>query len=258
MASQGATSYVKRLYKFEGSDIEYILYLERRLNAIERNPLASPAILSPPSSPTVSGNEREIRRALRIIPYQFLSTQSSQPPIKHAKSDWIKEADQLVNEVPYAKDWAKRWEIHGIKKAIAAVLGYSPPPSVELHCTDPVARQEDKQAALLASATRYAGALQNFRIDACLGTLIAALQELVFVSLCQVLIHHGISETDINFVMRISISKSSEKHLKRLRSGALWVNRLINQLHWQGWRERASEVFILCEYFRFPSISFYY
>lgn len=146
-----------------------------------------------------------------------------------------------MKEVPSAKDWAERWRSHGInsgqeeKELIATVLGSPPVQLSDCPCTDLGLSKGGKQAALLASVTKYAGAVRSLRLRAGLETCLAAFQELVFVSLCNVLLHHGFSEDDINTVMRWkNISNSSSKSLKRLRSRALWVNRLINQLSWQG------------------------
>lgn len=57
------------------------------------------------------------------------------------------------------------------------------------------------------------------------------------------------SESPIDQVMRECISDSDDKHLDRLRSGALWVNRMVASLA-PTLRHRASEIFVLCEHQR--------
>jgi len=89
------------------------------------------------------------------------------------------------------------------------------------------AQQDD---GVLASAQAYARATKASQGNATFVHKLQAFRELVFVSLCAVLEACNYPRDEINKTMRIYVSDSEDKNLKRLRSGALWVNHRIVDL----------------------------
>jgi hypothetical protein len=91
---------------------------------------------------------------------------------------------------------------------------------------------------LLYKASIYAGKVKSDGIR-------AAFEQMAFVSLCVVLIDHGISDEEVNKVMRICITDSTYEHLRRLRSAATWFNSIISDLQSHGWGGKASAALIM-------------
>lgn len=71
---------------------------------------------------------------------------------------------------------------------------------------------------------------------------------LIFVSICCVAIYDGADEELIHTVMKKCVSNSGKKNLRRIRKGALWVNRMMEKLSRDGFGHFAFEIFVLCEY----------
>ena len=79
----------------------------------------------------------------------------------------------------------------------------------------------DIQAILLNIGKQFAETMRNGAATAALASKIAAYQELVFTSLCVVMLHYGIPQDVVNSLMHFKVSNSPRKNLKRLRQGAM-------------------------------------
>ena len=260
-----------------GSEQDYIFYLESRLKLLEDhhrgcklNTSKVTLLQSPPASPDDSGEESASdtesvpaessypttvshESNLEFVHFKLPTADAVQRPIRPR---WMEEADILLSEIPEATEWLKTWEDRGIsshhhnQNAIATVLGTPPTPDsmtgalssafTTLNCEGRNSREN-----LITYATRYAKIVRSSEAKAKLAINMAAFQQLVFVSLCVTLEHRGIDTSTVDNIMRTCISNSTSKNLKRLRSGALWVNKVITELQWRGWNQRASEIFIL-------------
>jgi len=262
----------RRLYDFKGDDAAYIQHLEQRLSVWETRrrscalapelhhrrralgPGKLPPTVSPPSLPPSSGGLHvQTEKELVIIPYQLPDAQASTDLARESKPDWLYHADRLIQKVPHAQKWMKRWKSYGIdsvrdnESAINVFLGASQSTLPHSACSEFKDTNEGVRAALIASATQYSSLIKSFGVAAGLHVCLAGFQELVFVSLCNVLLHYGVAEDDVNTIMRNNISNSQPKNLKRLRSGATWVNKLINHLKWLDWGDRAFDLFVFCK-----------
>ena len=103
---------------------------------------------------------------------------------------------------------------------------------------------------LINYAKSYANVTKKSEKTLEFAQLVHSFRELVFVSLCVVLEYYGIPEDDINQVMKICISNSEPKHLKRLRRGARLANRLVDELSRSGWGDLATEMLFISEHLR--------
>ncbi|KAL2048952.1 hypothetical protein ABVK25_010805 [Lepraria finkii] len=259
-----------------GSEQDYIIQLQLRLKLLEDhhrgcNLNTSKSIFqSPPASPDVSGEESESdtesvpaenshpatvsnKPILQFIQYELPAADAVRRPIRPR---WMQEADILLAEIPVATEWVKTWEDCGISSrhhnhnAIATVLGTPTTPDNRAGNLSSAFTTLDCQGRnfrenLITYATRYGEIVRSSEATAKLATNMAAFQQLVFVSLCVILEDRGIDTSIVDGIMRTCISDSSSKNLRRLRSGALWVNKAITELQWRGWNQRASEIFIL-------------
>lgn len=240
---------------------DYITQLESRLRLLEehhRGCKLNTLIQSPPASPNSTDEEPDIDTA--PIPLRAPQTPSvafiqwELPAVQDAlrnseRPRWKQEADILLKEIPEATKWMDVWKKYQGQDVITTVLG-DPIPGSGSNATSSasaalVCRDRPCQDDLLMRVSRYAERVKSCGAAAKAYTHIASFQELVFVSLCHILVEYGIDTDVVDDIMRICISDSSSKNLKRLRAGALWVNKLINRLQWSGWYQRATMVFIL-------------
>jgi hypothetical protein len=103
----------------------------------------------------------------------------------------------------------------------------------------------------IAAARRYANITRDSREKAKAASRLASFQDLVFHSMCAVLEYCGYAIKDIDDIMRIRYGDLSQKHLKRLRDGALWANRVISAMtggEWTNLSSRISGLFFECEH----------
>jgi len=264
-----------RLHGFQGTDQEYISYLEGVILSTVRS--------RPPSPPTLSshgGDDGELYTprspvglasnagALSSEGVRGTSTGSASrkmtlaqkpanknnqltfvydkhsfgPPVtKRARSQeprWRKYADDMLQEIATVDTWSSADN----DRAITIILG-TLRESGSSDVSNPVVKPMPL-TGLLDCATRYAKQNRASHTEMNFSRKLLSFQDLVFVSLCVVLIHCGVDQGKVDDVMRICISASSAKHLCRLRSGAVWANRLINHLFRQGWGHHATDVFV--------------
>jgi hypothetical protein len=254
----------------------YVLQLESRVMFLEVHhrkchlQSSEAAVLqSPPSSPT------EIREEPIFIEVSFqsqahiLSPDSQTQTLRQRSGNarWKQEADSMLKEVPTAQLWTKWWENGSFQfssstpRAIASdidlVLGQALMPNGReketslartCHSDHHLSLKED----LCLRIGRYAGVVKSLGAAAKLSSQKAAFQEVVFVSLCVLLLDAGIPEDRIDHMMRLgSNTVQNWKTLKNLRRGAVWANKLVNHLSWKGWGCRASLLLLLCKYHSF-------
>jgi hypothetical protein len=104
----------------------------------------------------------------------------------------------------------------------------------------------------IAAARRYANMAKDSRVQAKFASLIASFQDLIFHSMCVVLIHCGYSVEDVDTVMRNRSSTSAPKNLQRLRNGAAWANEVISETtegEWTGISDCIAELYFYREWF---------
>lgn len=200
---------------------------------------------------------------LKIIP--FIADHPRKKPC-HSLPRWKKVADQILEDVPDAKRWIPRRQELRLKtnedynRIVAAVTGVcgigntsqrrhrTILPSSNGTSEDNIrvaaaVHQNTKLPSLTNSLIRSAKACARLTRTS---QVLSSFQELVFVSLCVVLECHGIPVDHLDEIMRICISDSEPRNLKRLRCGAIWANRVIFDLGNAGWGIRATELFLLC------------
>lgn len=171
------------------------------------------------------------------------------PPSKDKR--WMKEARQTVARAPTGREWSSQWLALGVssehdsKAAIAAVLrvgesASEPTPLIE---TSP----DRNSSGVFDRLSAYAKVIQTSEQSASLASCVTSFQKLVYASACAALKKQKLLTSIQNRqLLRLSISDSpSDQYLDKLQSGALWVNKTINSLFWNGWGDRASPLFFL-------------
>jgi hypothetical protein len=240
----------RKIDDFIGTDSEYIVYLERKV----RHLIAHPGSLSPP--PSFDGNND-----FDIIEYDPVSsTQDASKSLRPAKRQrtqdkgrWEGEMDAMLRDIN-DEDLALKRKSVGLSSspdilmALDLIIDGKRPPTervandthLSVVCYDP----SNIVVQLLDSFATRTAALE---IDATFTTQIYHFRMLVFISLCCVALKRGVAMSVIENIMQKCVSDSTGKNLSRLRSGALWVNRMMSTLAADGFGHLAYEIFVLCE-----------
>ena len=208
-------------------------------------------------------NTTNTAKGLEIVIFDPLSIKDietkSERTLLPRHEQWRTVANQLIDKVPHINEWIARRRILGLEsdqsiiavicKVSGALNGSSKSDSSVRpalgFCND---RLQDTSVDLIAIAHEYALITRSSQINADFACLLNRFQELIFASLCAVLERHGTDVGLIDNAMRICISNSEPRNLKRLRHGAVWANRMIMDLaRTKGWDLfRATEMLFLC------------
>ncbi|KAJ5549935.1 hypothetical protein N7461_004633 [Penicillium sp. DV-2018c] len=243
----------KRVFPFEGSDEEYINYLESMLLEaqirLQTSSRPSHQSRQSPTNPR-SGQRHFINlsdRSFIKVPNQRRFVQQPRTP------QWEREFNKFLSSIPNAQKWSEAREATGFasveknRLAIQLLLGRpaSSEASVDAHHREiPSLRPADDQDMIVRGCD-YGRFVIRCEDDGKFAVRVAKYQQLVFVCYCTVLIHVGNSKDTVNWMMRQFISDSDDKNLERYRSGCLWVNRCIADLLKHRWGYKSWEIFML-------------
>jgi len=225
-----------RIDNFQGSDSEYIIYLERKVTQLTRPH-------SPPSSP-----QADVGDKLRFVPFEpgTLATCGKTTPNR-----WQNEMDKMLGSFPGDGDWSSKRESTGLSTESKLLLAFDIITGISMPSVKPTTVGSNLLApAELDTAFRlvggYAKSVAAMNTEKVFTTQIVNFCNVIFVSQCCVLLHQGVEASRVDDLMKICISKSDPKNLGVLRRGAIWVNRMIRVLAGDGLGQRASEAFVLC------------
>lgn len=226
----------QRIDNFQGTLPEYVTYLENKVKQLTR-------VHSPPSpeSDTV-----------------FIQCDSEifARPTKKArkpKPRWQVEMDGMLCDIPKAKEWSSKRAAVGLSSWIEILDAFDIIIDGAMRSAAPVAVESDRSIvrfepadAFMRLLNRYANAVAVLDIRKRFTKQIVHFCQLVFVSLCCVLVYNGMDTSLVDDVMKIWIGPSDPKNLDVLRRGGRWANRMISALAKKGLCYRASEAFVLC------------
>lgn len=101
-------------------------------------------------------------------------------------------------------------------------------------------------SALIMRGCDYGALTKDRKLQGNLLLHIAKYQQLIFVSLCVVMLEIGTPIHSVDWMMRRYISDTSPANLRRLRYGCKWVNRCMSKLLERNWGFSSWEAFLLC------------
>ena len=226
-----------RIDNFQGSDSEYIIYLERKVTQLTRPH-------SPPSSP-----QADVGDKLRFVPFEpgTLATCGKTTPNR-----WQNEMDKMLGSFPGDGDWSSKRESTGLSTESKLLLAFDIITGISMPSVKPTTVGSNLLApAELDTAFRlvggYAKSVAAMNTEKVFTTQIVNFCNVIFMSQCCDLLYQGVEASRVDDLMKICISKSDPKNLGVLRRGAIWVNRMIRVLAGDGLGQRASEAFVLCK-----------
>lgn len=243
-----------RIFPFDGSDLDYIRYLESRLLNAERLLSSSSNSDSSQASKPRRGHPNFINLSDKSFPKIAKQKKALKP--QTGRSQWEKDLKKLLSSVPPPDKWNDAREKAGFatieknRLAIQLLLGRPSRSISEIEHYDgkdaPLLPGDDID--LFLKGCQYGMFVSRCEVDGQFAIRIASYQQLVFVSYCTVLISAGNSHESINWMMRQFISNSDDRNLEKYRSGCVWVNRCIFELLQHRWGYKSWETFMLCRF----------
>lgn len=173
-----------------------------------------------------------------------------QPPISEPQG--MRELRQFVTKLSEKDSWKKRKTELGLtcsevnKTSVEALCGRTFTPDLReepISCLD---NCPSDWKTLILRGCDYGALLKKRRIQGNLLLHISKYQQLIFVSLCVVLLESGTPCDVVDLMMRHFISDTGPENLGRLRYGSIWVNGCISKLLDQNWGFRSWELFFYC------------
>jgi hypothetical protein len=243
-----------RLFNFQGSDAEYIQYLECQVLEAQR--------LSGSFAPRHSEHSDQGPGPLstNAAPIHFIFWQ---PPgetyHQHQKRfqvpRWRKELDSFVLSLPRRDGWeAARREagLHTAEQnqlAVRLMLGETFARGVEASgspITDVLSIRPTDDRELVVRGCRYGQWMLVCIEQNNFTRRVVNFQKLIFTSYCAVLLHVGNAKDTVYAMMERYLGRIYDtKTLDYYRYGSLWANRCMASLLHQGWGARSWEVFLL-------------
>lgn len=206
-----------------------------------------------------ASKENHSKSAPRFIHYGFPVPLKASKRLCTEKLRWRQEIQELLSDVPVAKDWLdgrKKNLLHSLTDNVRVLdVLTNNPEKFPTDKVEPVTLSLTSQAQLFNCIESYAYKTKSRLAEANLQMLISRFQELVFLSFCATLVDVGVPRSAVDSAMRICVSDSGERNLETLRLGAKWVNRNIAELFKKGWGHRSTEIFLLCRLF--PRVAYW-
>lgn len=176
-------------------------------------------------------------------------TSSNDVKIHKINSVWQSHANKLLIKISYASQWIKSLKQCEIQSSqnnaivINVLQDYSQAlDHLQEDTTDALMTDSFKHCLLITR--QYFISLSDSR--AAVENSTVTFQKLVFMFICVILLHQECQKEIVDSLMCNTLNYTSDKNFKRLRSKALWANKLINSLSKQDWDKWASDLFFLC------------
>lgn len=252
----------ERIDEFSGSIEEYVRYLEdalldlrSRFPTVTTSSSAVEADKSIQDQSKHQARENPNKRPLELSFVQWEPTSDEQRPAKTRISNnapWRRLAQTLIQETPFANKWASTLRDNGVHdmmrtgKAVTILLG----PEQEVDASPARVRLppvEDEQR-FFGRVREYAHAAAQNGLNASAALMLANFQKFLVFCLCSVMRESGVTESDVNDIMRICLGRVTDDYCRRVLRAAVYLNKLVDALYMDGWGLRASELLLLCKY----------
>lgn len=164
---------------------------------------------------------------------------------------WRRLAQTLVQETPFANDWAGTLRVNGVHdmmstgKAVTILLGPEYEPNAPTIQDRPHAIVDEQGA--FGRVREYARAATQKGLDAAAALMLANFQKFLVFCLCNVMRDSGIPLGDVYGIVRICLGNVTDDYCCRVLRAAVYLNQLVDALYMDGWGLRASELLLLCK-----------
>lgn len=164
-------------------------------------------------------------------------TQVGRPPGESPRhAEWIRTADIMLEEVPSGRHWREKVASMDSSIIAAVAIGVASVPEGDVSPAEVVERKE-----LIRLVRRFAERHSEGRVS---------FEHFILVCLCNVLSSQGVPQRKIVETLRICISDTSKQNIDRYLKGAIWANKMMNELFFTDWGYRAVDLIAICKVFR--------
>lgn len=209
--------------------------------------------VSCPSSPHSTGSRPPTRDDLRILYYDPIRNRdidlpdtalSTLPFFKETsvgETQGMKELRYFVKDVTRSARWIKKKEELGLfhpeinRETIQMLYGRRLTTNLRDESNLYPNENPSEHNTLIMRGCEYSALTKDRKLQGNLLLHIVKYQQLIFVSLCVVMLKTGISIETVEWIMRRYISDTSSANLRRLRYRCQWVNGCMSKLLDRNW-----------------------
>ena len=229
----------KRRFPFNGSNTEYIKYLENRLTAA----IGSGSLPQPfQFHDTGQQSDEQISSSYVSDPKQqtpfiiWEPDEESSEPLER----WKLQLKQLIKDIPVITKWAEQREKYGLntiqdnQRVIDLLLGKPDGTKKTKIETVPFIPTSSSITTWVANSYTYACQTANLEKKSQLDLTIARFRRIIVASGCDIMWKMGVLVDDIDRIMKASVSDTGYRNLEAHRRGARWINKCIPELSTNG------------------------
>lgn len=201
--------------------------------------------------------------------YQWHPEHAPEPKTKHGHVEngqpfWKRTAQTLVDTTPDAQNWWQIVEDLGVYSAMrhGCVADFLLDINQQTPSVDYAGNAilpgliDDRNSQLLSQVMAYASAARARDQTASFALMLVNFQKFLLLSTCAVLHDLGVVKEAIIDVVKVGFGNSTDNHSWRLVQTAVFLNKRVQTLNSNGWRDRASELLLICKSIRLVSAVF--
>ena len=208
----------------------------------EQPPTSSRNLTTRPSVPPLSSSEGRQNHPGKLVDLDLQAykkprshDQRGKTPGEAAEHDgWKRSAEIMLEEVPFGRNWHQAMLRIDSSVIAAVAIDNTPVSDREVSPSD-----DTKKKNLVQLVQKFAQQHSQGRIN---------FQHFILACLCKVLSTLGIPKREIIETLQICISDTSEQNVSRYLTGAIWTNKLMDDLFSTGWKYRAVDLIAICEF----------
>ena len=160
-------------------------------------------------------------------------------------------ANTLIRSTPDASHWWSSVERLGLYEAMCSGRAamsmldstYPLPESSVTHTSG------SRSLDLFGRLEAYARTALRREVTASLAFMLCNFQKFLLLSSCAVLYHTGMSGERVFGVVKICLGDVSDRYCVQILRTVVYLNRLVDILNAHGWKDRASELLLICVMF---------
>ncbi|KAL4787083.1 hypothetical protein BJX76DRAFT_40684 [Aspergillus varians] len=239
-----------RLWNFQGSDAEYIRYLECKVLEAQ-HPSRSSAQWELDQGPPPDSTHHS---PIHFIIWQP-QNEASLGRKRYQAPRWKKELDSFVSSLPRHDGWEAARRDAGLytteqnRRAVHLLLGQTSTRGLGPSClliTEVLSIHPTDDRELVIRGCRYGQWITACAEENNFTRRVVNFQKLIFTSYCAVLLHLGNAKDTVRAMMEQYLGRRYDaKTLDYYRYGSLWANRCMASLLQQGWGPWSWELFLL-------------
>lgn len=248
----------RRVDDFEGSEPQYIEYLEGLVHTLREGFQRSLIARSLPSPPceirqlhaSAGGAPKRPQRALGIVHWK---PEPKRQRCAAASAKWRQHAEKLLSCTPEAGQWLDRLRAVGLYDVLRsgeAAKIFLEGDGAKLEVQTSAHGLETNPGSPIERLREYTTRITKLGQSAEVVLRMVNVHKFLILSACKVLLAMGVPKQQILDIVRLCMGckDSTDRYCEELLRAAVYMNRLIDDLSANGWDGRAAELLLICKY----------